>query len=104
MSPKGRGEGEDGQTEGVGGEVEFEAPEGFEIPGGVKLGDTFESLATVELCEGGKLCLRAIDGVPVTSSESEEDKESEENEETDQINDNGGFLDAIEKRAAKESM
>jgi hypothetical protein len=53
--------------------VKFPLPEGFVAPDGVSEGGTFEALATLEM-EDGKLCLKAIDGLPV---ESGKDKSSE---------------------------
>lgn len=50
--------------------VKFPLPDGFVAPDGVAEGGTFEALATLEL-EDGKLCLKAIDGLPVESSKEE---------------------------------
>jgi hypothetical protein len=51
--------------------LKFPMPEGFTPPEGAEKG-TFEALATLEMEEGGTLCLVAIDGIPLGSEESEE--------------------------------
>lgn len=69
--------------------IEFKAPEGLEMPEGVKPGDTFEVMATVTLGEEGELYLKEIDGLPV-STESEDEEVEAEND--------GGFLEAMDRR------
>lgn len=88
--------------------IEFMAPEGMEMPEGLAAGDTFEAMATVKLGEDGELYLTALDGMPLAGME-EEEEEDEENEMAEEgsgemmVEGNmseGGFLDAIERRAA----
>ena len=92
--------------------IEFKAPEGMEVPEGINPGDTFEVMATVQLGEEGELYLKEIDGMPI-GGEMEEDKgegaeememenetEGEEMPEESSNMSEGGFLDAIERRAA----
>ena len=76
--------------------IEFQIPEGLEMPDGIKPGDTFESLATLMLGEEGELYLKELDGTPV-SAESEEEDEPEDMEEGEM-----GFLDAVERRASED--
>lgn len=78
--------------------IEFPTPKGLEIPEGTEVGDTFEAMAALQLGEEGELYLKALDGIAV---ESEEDNSSEE----DDAEQSGGFLDAVERRAAsKDNM
>lgn len=89
--------------------IEFKAPEGMEVPEGVNPGDTFEVMATVQLGEGGELYLKEVDGMTVGGeSEETEDEGEMENEMMAEAEDmpeesanmsEGGFLDAIERRA-----
>lgn len=81
--------------------IEFKAPEGMEMPEGIEVGGTFEVMATVALGEEGELYLREIDGLPVTNSEEEEDMEEEVPAEEDMPEEQGGFLEAVERRATK---
>lgn len=60
-------------------EIKFPMPEGFTLPEGGDKG-TFEALATLEV-EGDKLCLLAIDGLPV-GGEGDESKETSEEDES----------------------
>jgi hypothetical protein len=91
--------------------IEFMAPEGMEMPEGLNPGDTFEAMATVQLGEEGKLNLTAIDGMSLGGMEEEAEEEGEEEggeaEEEMVAEGNmseGGFLDAVERRAASEKM
>lgn len=93
--------------------IEFKAPEGMEVPEGINPGDTFEVMATVQLGEGGELYLKEVDGMPVGGEMEEAKEEGEmegemmaeaEGEEMPEEAANmseGGFLDAIERRAAR---
>jgi len=59
-------------------DLTFPMPEGFTLPEGADKG-SFEALATLELeGDGGMLCLKAIDGVPLPSSEKEMASEKDE--------------------------
>lgn len=85
--------------------IEFMAPEGMEIPEGLNPGDTFESMATVQLGEDGELYLKALDGMALGSAEGGEEEEDEvEENESEMVAEGdmseGGFLDAVERRAA----
>lgn len=85
--------------------IEFMAPEGMEMPEGLNPGDTFESMATVQLGEDGELYLKALDGMALGSAEEEEEEEGEdEGGESEMMAEGdmseGGFLDAVERRAA----
>lgn len=52
--------------------LEFDIPEGLEVPEGVAPGDEFEMVATFEWEEdGGKLCLKAVGGIPVGDDKKE---------------------------------
>jgi len=84
--------------------IEFKAPEGMEVPEGVNPGDTFEVMATVELGEGGELYLKEVDGMPVGEQDDmAEDKAEGGSEEAGMEGEDmskGGFLAAVERRAA----
>ena len=78
--------------------IEFMAPEGMEMPEGLNPGDTFETMATVQLGEDGELYLKALDGMALGGMGEDEEEESEMMAEGDMSE--GGFLDAVERRAA----
>jgi len=91
-------------------EVHLEVPEGFEVPEGVKTGDTFEAMSTYRLREDGHICLEAVEGNPLpgekgeTASEEEAEDSEEEGEYGPDKGKGGpamGFLMAIEKGAGK---
>jgi len=87
--------------------IEFMAPEGMEMPEGLNPGDTFEAMATVQLGEEGKLNLTALDGMTLGGMEEAEEEEGEEEGEEMTAEGNmseGGFLDAVERRATSEKM
>jgi hypothetical protein len=78
--------------------MEFDAPEGFEMPEGLAEGDTFDAMATLKLGEEGKLVLVSLDGVALGGSDEEEedDEEGEEGKGPPQ----GGFLASAEQGIA----
>ena len=85
------------------------APEGMEMPEGLNPGDTFEAMATVQLGEEGKLNLTALDGMTLGGVEEAEEAEEEGGEEGEEMTaegnmSEGGFLDAVERRATSEKM
>lgn len=112
------------------GKISFSLPPGFKVPDGVKDGEPFDAMATL-MVKDGKLVLGELDGTPVGDEETEESVEAEpseapepaeepeaddyessessepaeEPESEDESEDEGdsklGFLDAIEKKAAK---
>lgn len=45
--------------------LEFQPPQGFKIPEGVRDGEEFDSLATLRLKKGGLLCLVKLDEQPL---------------------------------------
>jgi hypothetical protein len=71
--------------------ITFKAPEGLEMPEGIKSGDTFEVMATVALGEEGELYLKEIDGLPVSTESEDEEVEAE-------AENDGGFLEAMDRR------
>lgn len=79
--------------------IEFKAPEGMEVPEGLAVGDTFEVMATLALGEEGELYLREIDGLPVSTMQEEEEEEDMGGEEEMADEGEGGFLEAVERRA-----
>ena len=79
--------------------IEFKAPEGLEIPEGTNPGDTFEVMATVALGKEGELYLKEIDGMPVSGVEQKEEEVPETKEEMPEQD--GGFLEAVERRASE---
>ena len=88
------------------------APEGMEMPEGLSPGDTFEAMATLQVGEEGKLNLAAIDGMALggmgeeeeVEEESEEGEEGEEEMAAEGNMSEGGFLDAVERRASSKNM
>lgn len=46
------------------GKLRFAAPDGFDLEGKAE-GDTIEAVAELEIEEGGKLCLRKLNGIEV---------------------------------------
>ena len=77
-------------------EIEFKAPEGLEIPEGTNSGGSFEVMATVTLGEEGELYLKEIDGLPISTESEDEEVEAD-----DETQDNGGFLEAMDRRMTK---
>lgn len=75
--------------------IEFMAPEGLEVPEGIKPGETFEVMATVALGEEGELYLKEVDGLPISAEESDDSEDADEEEDT---SDEGGFLEAMDRR------
>lgn len=78
----------------------FPAPEDFEIPEGVKPGDTFSAMADLRLEADGNLSLVSLDGC---DCESEEDDSEDDGEGEDEMggmgkgpHDSKGFLNQIE--------
>jgi len=96
-------------------EVHLEVPEGFEVPEGVKAGDSFEAMSTYRLRKDGHICLEAVEGNPLPGEKGEtaSEEEAEGSEEEGEYGPKGeapekgkggpamGFLLAIEKGAAK---
>lgn len=86
--------------------IEFMAPEGMEMPEGLSPGDTFEAMATLQVGEEGKLNLAAIDGMAFGGMEEAEEEGGEAGEEmaAEGNMSEGGFLDAVERRASSGDM
>ena len=96
-------------------EVYVDVPEGFEVPEGVKSGDTFEAMTTYRLDKDGRLCVQEIEGNPLPGEKGETAAEegAEGSEEEGEYGPKGetpmkgkggpamGFLLAIEKGASK---
>ena len=82
-------------------DIEFTAPEGFEIPENKKEGDTFDSVATLRIEAGGKLCLEALDGMSVEGAKDKKDDQPEAEPQEDMGGPTQGsdFLSAVEKGA-----
>ncbi len=106
------GEMEGEETSGYQKEIKFDAPEGFEIPEGVKPGDTFEAMASFRLKDNGQICLEGVEGnmLPGEKGEMSGEESSEGAEEyggskkSPKRGKGGpafGFLMAIEKGASK---
>lgn len=72
-------------------------PQGFEIPDGAKEGTEFDTVATF-IVSGGKISLKAIEGLPVgegAESETEEAPETEAAEEQEAGEE--GFMNSVER-------
>lgn len=61
-------------------EGEFQAPEGIDLEG-KKPGEMIEVVATLEVKEGGKLCVRKVNGVDVPGYEDKPEEEPAPDEE-----------------------
>lgn len=98
-------------------EVYLKVPEGFDVPEGIKPGDTFEAMSTYRLKEDGGLCLEAVEGNELPGKKEESSEEMEDEGEEEYAEEEGeqempekgrgkggpaiGFLMAIEKGASK---
>ena len=51
--------------------VEFDLPDGFQIPDDTEPGESFDAVATLSVGEDGKAQLLALDGLPVEGGEEE---------------------------------
>lgn len=51
--------------------VEFDLPEGFQVPDDTEPGESFDAVATLSVGEDGKAQLLALDGLPVEGGEEE---------------------------------
>lgn len=51
--------------------IEFDAPEGFELPEGVEVGKEFDLVATFKVKEDGEMCLQKVGGLPVKRASSQ---------------------------------
>jgi hypothetical protein len=80
--------------------IEFKAPEGMEMPDGIAVGDTLEVMAKVALGEEGELYLLEIDGLTVAGTK-EEEAEEKTPVEKEIPEEEGGFLEAVERRASR---
>jgi hypothetical protein len=74
----------------------FPMPEDFELPEGVKVGDTFAAMAEIRLEAGNKLTLVSLEGSECGCGE-EGDEESEDDGES-------GFVNQVEIKFGKASL
>ena len=51
--------------------VEFDLPQGFQVPDNTEPGESFDAVATLSVGEDGKAQLLALDGLPVEGGEEE---------------------------------
>jgi hypothetical protein len=51
--------------------VEFDLPQGFQVPDDTEPGESFDAVATISIGEDGKAQLLALDGLPVEGGEEE---------------------------------
>lgn len=51
--------------------IEFDLPEGFQVPDNTEPGESFDAVATISVGEDGKAQLLALDGLPVEGGEEE---------------------------------
>lgn len=77
--------------------IYVDAPDGFEMPEGVKTGQKFEAVATLTIGEDGRICIKELDGVEIGSEKEEDD--GDDNKPEDE-----GFLGNMEKRAEEAGM
>jgi hypothetical protein len=64
---------------GKGKKIEFSLPEGFVVPeSSSKVGDQFETLATLQIKSDGRACLVAIDGYRMPGYDSGDDRSYED--------------------------
>lgn len=70
----------------------FPIPEGFEIPEGLKEGDTFEAMAELQVESDGKVSIVSLEGC-----ECEDEMDGEDDESEDEYGKGkGGFVNQIE--------
>lgn len=62
--------------------VEFDLPDGFQMPDDVQEGQTFDALASLKMADDGKVQLVSLDGMPVDGGEGDEGGEGEESDRT----------------------
>lgn len=58
----------------------FSTPEGFEIPQGLKEGDTFEAMAEFQIDSDNQLTLVSLEGCECEDEEDEDEDEGSEGE------------------------
>jgi hypothetical protein len=51
--------------------IEFDLPDGFQIPDDTEPGESFDAMATISVGDDGKAQLLALDGLPVEGGEEE---------------------------------
>ena len=81
--------------------IEFNLPEGLSLPEGINPGEAFEVMATLQLGENGAAMLMEIDGAPVSAPEEETEEAPVMEEDAAAAEEEMGFLDAVERRAAE---
>lgn len=69
----------------------FQAPKDFEMPEGLKEGDTFDAMATFVMKPGGMLGIEALEGSPVGTSEEDEESSDDQAEDKMENEEEGGM-------------
>jgi hypothetical protein len=54
--------------------IEFQLPDGFQIPDQTEPGQSFDAVATISVGDDGKAQLLALDGLPVEGGEAETER------------------------------
>jgi hypothetical protein len=54
--------------------IEFQLPEGFQVPDQTEPGESFDAVATISVGEDGTAQLLALDGLPVEGGEEETER------------------------------
>jgi hypothetical protein len=98
---------EDESSSAKSGKITFNQPAGFKIPDGVKAGDKFDAMATLEVDEDGKLCLHQVDGTDVQDehepyAEGSDEEEATETPEEEATEDESTEEPTSEKPVAEE--
>lgn len=78
--------------------IYIDAPDGFDMPEGVKVGKEFEAVASLTMTKDGRICLKKLDGIEIGGEKEEGEDESDEKDA------GGGFLDSMEKTFSENGM
>lgn len=54
--------------------IEFDLPEGFQVPDQTEPGQSFDAVATISVGDDGKAQLLALDGLPVEGGEEDTER------------------------------
>ncbi len=58
--------------------VEFDLPEGFQLPENAEPGQTFDAVASLKMSDDGQVQLVAIDGIPLQGVDKGNDNDADD--------------------------
>lgn len=73
----------------------FQAPKDFDMPEGLKEGDTFDAMATFVVKSDGMLGIESVEGSPIGAGQEDEESSSDQSED-EMENEMGGEKEAPE--------